>query len=85
MEILAPDFEVIVRVNASDVVVASGFITGEDTFDVLVGVTATTSVPFYQKLLGIIGAALDSADWQSLDDMGIPDGDEEDADGAIPF
>ena len=85
MEILAPDFEVIVRVNASDVVVAACFIGDEGNIDMLVGVERPTDVPKYQNLLELVTAGLDSASWKPLAELGIDDGSEEEADGAIPF
>lgn len=85
MEILAPDFEVIVRVNASDVVVAACFLDTEGNVDMLVGVEVPANVPKYQHLLELVTAGLSNANWKSLDELGVDDGSDEDADGAIPF
>ena len=85
MEILAPDFEVVVRVNASDVVVAACFIDTDGNVDMLVGVASTDAVAKYQHLLELVTAGLNNASWKPLDELGIDDGSDEDADGAIPF
>lgn len=85
MEVQPPDFEVILRVNASDVVVASGFLVSPDDIDCLLGVARVDHIPEYTKLLEYVLVGLNGASWKPLDDFDLYEDEGEGDDDAIPF
>lgn len=82
-QLQSPDFEVIVRIAASDALVAACFLTGTDEFDVVVGIAEPSQIERYQQLLGIVATALNAASWVALDELDLHEAmDDEDSDGA---
>jgi len=69
----SPDFEVVVRVSASDAAIAAGFLTSTDEFDIVVGVTKPSEIGRVVELLELTIVALNAASWVSLDDLYLQD------------
>lgn len=84
-QLQSPDFEVIVRVNASDAAIAAGFLTSEDEFDVVVGITEVSHLDRICELLSLVLAGFNAANWVSVDDYDLSEAvaDEDSDDDAL--